>query len=135
MAGNTMSSYQSDVATRGYCGKLTGIYNSTTSLPISALSDDGTTASADANVGIYVRDYDAGDVATLQIDGVCDFAIAGGVIAPGTLCTTSAAGKVVAGASGDRAFLKMLSGKSSSGATADGAECRVLILPTPIDIA
>ena len=74
-------------------------------------------------------------VATLQIDGVCDFAIAGGVIAPGTLCTTSAAGKVVAAASGDRAFLRMLSGKSSTGATADGAECRVLILPTPIDIA
>lgn len=135
MAGNTLNAYQSDAATRGYCGKLAGTYNSTAVLPVSTLSDDGTTASADANVGIYVRDYDAGDVATLQIDGVCDFAIAGGVIAPGTLCTTSAAGKVVAAASGDRAFLRMLSGKSSSGATADGAECRVLILPTPIDIA
>lgn len=133
--GNTLNAYQSDNATRGYCGKLAGTYNSTAILPVSTLSDDGTTASADANVGIYVRDYDAGDVATLQIDGVCDFAIAGGVIAPGTLCTTSAAGKVVAAASGDRAFLRMLSGKSSSGATADGAECRVLILPTPIDIA
>ncbi len=45
----------------------------------------------------------------------------------GALVTTSAAGKVVAAASGDRAIGRVISGKDGDASTADGEECIVLL--------
>lgn len=133
MKGNIMTVVLSGAGTKGCCGRLNGSYSAT--LPVALLGSDATTATGHRNCGIFVENYDTGDVGSLQTDGVCEYAVAGAAIQPGVLCTTSAAGKVVAAASGDKAFLRMLGGYSSSGATADGALCRVEILPTPIDIA
>jgi hypothetical protein len=133
MKGNVTSVVLSGAGPKGHCGRLNGSYSDT--LPVALIGSDGTTATAHRNMGIFMESYDSGDLGSLQIDGVCEFAVAGGVIAPGVLCTTSAAGKVVEAASGDRAFMRMIGGKSSTGATADGAHCTVEILPTPIDIA
>lgn len=115
-------------------GQVVKIISFSGGLPQVAAADDGTTATADANVGIALESATDGQVLAVQIDGVCDFATAGAVIPAGSLVTTNASGKLAAAASGDRAFARLIAGKSSTGATADGALCSILI-HGPIDIA
>jgi len=76
-------------------------------------------------VGIALTSGVAGDIVDVQVLGNCPFAIASGVINPGEFVTADAAGKLVAAASGDRILGVILSGATSTGATADGVVCEV----------
>jgi hypothetical protein len=129
--GNNPNFVASGTITAGQVVKIVGFSNG---LAQVAVADDGATASADANIGIALESVTDGQVLAVQVDGVCDFATAGAVIAAGSLVTTNASGKLAAAASGDRAFGRLIAGKSSTGATADGALCSILI-HGPIDIA
>jgi len=129
--GNNPSFLASASVSAGLSVKITGISGGLTQV---AQSDDGTTATADANIGTALESAAAGELVTVQVDGVVDFAIAGGVIAPGSRVTVNASGQYVAAVSGDRSVGSLLGGKSSTGATAAGAQCTIL-LNGPLDIA
>ena len=118
--------------TKGRCARLNSA--GTGGLPLALVASDGTTATGHYNVGIFLASGVSGDIVPVQVAGVCEIATAGAAIAIGKLATTDASGKVVACASGDRGFLRVIGGKSSAGATADGAECRVVICG-PLDVA
>lgn len=132
MAGNVINCIVASTVTKGYAARVNGA--GTGGLPLALLASDGTTATGHDNIGVFLTDGVAGDVVPVQIDGVCDYAIASASITIGKLATTNAAGKVTAAASGDRAFLRVVRGKSSAGATANGAECSVHICG-PLDVA
>jgi hypothetical protein len=76
-------------------------------------------------VGIALTSGVAGDIIDVQLLGVCPFAIASGVLTPGVFVTADAAGKLAAAASGDRILGIVLSGATSTGATADGVVSEV----------
>ena len=82
-------------------------------------------SSADSLLGVALTSGVAGDVIDVQLLGVCPFAIASGVLTPGAFVTADANGKLVAAASGDRIIGVVLSGSTSTGATADGATCEL----------
>ena len=133
MAGNVVNCIVASTVTKGRGARLNGA--GTGGLPLALLASDGTTATAHNNVGIFLADGVSGDVVPVATVGEhIDYAIAGASITIGALATTGAAGKVAAGASGDRCFLRVVRGKSSAGATADGAQCAVQVVG-PIDLA
>jgi ribosomal protein L27 len=85
------------------------------------------TSGGDYLVGIALTSGVAGDIVDVQVLGNCPFAIASGAIDPGKFVTADANGKIVAAASGDRIIGVVLSGSTSTGATADGATCELNI--------
>lgn len=126
MAGNIINCVVESTVTKGLVARINGI-GTNIKLPLALTATDGTTASAHNNVGIFLASGVSGDVVPVQVDGVCDIAIAGASITIGALVTTGAAGKLAAGASGDRCIGRVIRGKGSTGATADGAECSILL--------
>jgi len=83
------------------------------------------TSGGDNLLGIALTSGVAGDIIDVQLLGVCPFAIASGVLTPGVFVTADAAGKLAAAASGDRILGIVLSGATSTGATADGVVSEV----------
>jgi hypothetical protein len=83
------------------------------------------TSGGDNILGIALTSGVAGDIIDVQLLGVCPFAIASGVLTPGVFVTADAAGKLAAAASGDRILGIVLSGATSTGATADGVVSEV----------
>ncbi len=108
-------------------GRFVRINGASGGIPVATQSNDGSTATGHANVGIALTTGVSGDIIDVQIAGLCSFATAGAALTLGALVTTSGAGKVVAAASGDRAIGRVISGKDSDASTADGEECIVLL--------
>lgn len=108
-------------------GRFVRINGANGGIPVATQSTDGTTATAHANVGVALTTGVAGDIIDVQIAGLCSFATAAASLTLGALVTTDANGKVVAAASGDRAFARIISGKDGDASTADGEECIVLL--------
>jgi hypothetical protein len=129
--GNNPSFLAASSVSAGLSVKITGISGGLTQV---AQSDDGTTATGDANIGTALESVSAGELVAVQVDGLVEFAIAGGVIPPGSRVTCNASGEYVAAASGDRSVGILIGGKSSTGATAAGAQCTIL-LNGPLDVA
>lgn len=129
--GEVISVVLNAAATAGLCGRLSGLSGGS---PLAIQGTDGTTATAHNNCLIFLQSGVSGDIVLAQMGGQCEFATAGAAITIGSFATTGAAGKVTAAVSGDRAFLRVVGGNTSTGATSDGSTCVVEFIG-PIDIA
>ncbi len=126
--GDTINCRLQSTVTRGYIARINGAH--TDGVPLALLASDGTLATGHSNVGIFLADGVSGDMVAVQVDGVCDYVIAGAPVTIGGLATTDASGKAIAATAGTRACLRILQGWSANGATADGAACRAHIVDT-----
>lgn len=92
------------------------------------------TATSDKLMGITDYAYASGEYGTVVAQGVCDWAIAGGTLTPGTTyhLTTDGSGRVVAATAGVaevKCIGYFVRGARTDGTSHAGEQCTVLVAP------